>query len=102
MHVSVHVYLCVSVCMCLCVSVSAGVSANVCLCIFVSMHVYICDVPNIKFVSFYVSQKVQNVKMVSMCASVCPFSCVYRSVFCVCDVPNIKLVSLECKVFKNS
>ena len=61
------VHLCVSGYMCLCVSVSAGISAHVCMC-FVSMHLYVCGVPNIKFVSLAcMTQIVQNVKMVSVC-----------------------------------
>ena len=80
------------------VSVCAGVSADVCACVCISVHVYICGMPNIKFVSFAYMHVTKSPKCesgttsVSMCVCVCPFVCVY--LYCVCDVPNIKLVSL--------
>ena len=59
-----------------------------------SVHMYVCGVPNKKLVSLACipnEQKVQNIKM----ASISVFVYIYFSVcVCACDVPNIKLVSL--------
>ena len=111
MHVSLYVCrcTCVNLCECVCVSLSvcAGVFAHLCACVCVSVHVYVCGVLNIKFVSLAcMTQKVQNVKMVCICVCVCPFACVY--LYCICGKPNIKhsifgmYVSqkCKCKVFK--
>ena len=82
------VYVCVHVSVGLC----AGISAHVCACVCVSVHMYVCGMPNIKFVSLAcMTQKVQNVKMVLY---LCP--CVSVCICIVCVVPNIKLVSLVC------
>ena len=47
-------YACMSlyVCMCAYESLCACVSLQMCACVCVSVHVYICGMPNIKFVSF--------------------------------------------------
>ena len=99
-----HVCLCMSACVlmydCVHVSVSvcAGVFADVCACVCVSVHVYICGMPNIKFVSLAYMHVTKSAKCesgttsVSMCVCVCPFVCVY--LYYVSSVPNIKLVSL--------
>ena len=106
-----HVCLCMSACVlmyvCVHVSVSicAGVSVDVCRCVCVSVHVYICGMPNIKFVSLAYMHVTKSAKCesgttsVSMCVCVCPFVCVY--LYCVYGVPNIKLVGYlwyECEL----
>ena len=77
-----HVCLCMSacvlmyVCVHMSVSVCDGVSADVCACVCVSVHVYICGMPNIKFVSLAYMHVTKGAKCesgttsVSMCVSV--------------------------------
>ena len=80
-------YACVSVYVCMCayyicvhvsVSVCAGVSADVWECVCVSVHVYKCGMPNIKFVflayTYMDVTKSANVKVVlhlCPCVSIC-------------------------------
>ena len=104
-----HVCLCMSACVlmyvCVHVSVSvcAGVSADVCACVCVSVHVYICGMPNIKFVSLAYMHVTKSAKCesgttsVSMCVCVCPFVCVY--VLCVwCAKYKISIFGTECEL----
>ena len=54
---NMHVCLCMSACVLkyvcehVSVSVCVGVSADVCACVYLFVHMYICGMPNIKFVS---------------------------------------------------
>ena len=61
----------------------------------VSVHVYICGMQNVKFVSLacmYMHachKKCKRWKWYHICVHVCPFVSVY--LYCVCGVPNIKI-----------
>ena len=94
MALCVLMYVCVH----MPVSVCAGVSADVCACVCVSVPVYICGMPNTKFVSLQYMHVTKSAKCesgttsVSMCICVCPL--VYVYLYCVCGEPNIKLISL--------
>ena len=79
--VCLHVCLCMSVSMCL--SVCSGVSADVCTCVCVSVHVYICGMPNIKFVSLAYMHVTKSAKCESGTTSLS--MCVHLSV-CICIV----------------
>ena len=72
-------YVCVHVS----VSEYAGVSADVCACACVSVHVYICGMPNIKFVSLAYMHVTKSTKCESGTKSVSV--CVHLSV-CICIV----------------
>ena len=86
-------YACVCLCMSACVlkyvcvhvsvSVCAGVSVDVCSCVCVSVHVYICGMPNIKFVSLAYMHVTKSAKYESGTTSVS--MCVHLSV-CICIV----------------
>ena len=82
-----HVCLCMSPCVlkyaCVHVSVSvcAGVSADVCACVCVSVHVYICGMPNIKFVSLAYMHVTKSAKCES--GTVCVHLCVCICIVCV-------------------
>ena len=91
------VYVCVCVCKQTCMCLSVFVSVCKCLCTCVCLCVCMCNsvVCQISWHVCQMSQKVQNVKMVSL--SVCACVCVhlYFSV-CVYGVPFKNLVSLTC------
>ena len=73
-----------------------------CLCVYivcVSVHVYVCGVPNIKFISLpYMPNEPKSAKCtngICICVCMCVCMCLCVSVFaCVSGMPNIKLVSL--------
>ena len=96
MHVCLYMsaYVLMYVCVHVSVSVGAGVSADMCACVCVSVHVYICGMPNIKFVSLAYIHVRKSAKCesgttsVSMFVCVCPFVCVY--LYYGHGVPNIK------------
>ena len=79
-----HVCLCMSACVlmyvCVHVSVCAGVSTDVCACVCVSVHVYICGMPNIKFVSLAYMHVTKSAKCESGTTSVS--ICLHVSVLC--------------------
>ena len=77
MSACVLMYFCVHVSL----SVCAGVSADVCACVCVSVHVYICGMPNIKFVSLAYMHVTKSAKCESGTTSVSICLCV--SVLCV-------------------
>ena len=93
--VYVKKYACVSVCMCayvcLCVCVCICMCWCLCRCMCmccVSVHVYSCGMPNIKFISLAYMHvtKVQNVKVVlhlCPCVSVCVHLSVCTCIVCV-------------------
>ena len=83
---NMHVCLCMF-CMCAYVCLCACVSADLCACVCVSVGVYICGMPNIKFVSLVYMHVTKSAKcesgttFVSMC--VCVSICLFVFVLCV-------------------
>ena len=81
MHKNMYVCLCMSVWMCLYLYVLVSLQ----MCVHVFVHVYICGMPNIKFVSLAYMYNTRSEKCESGTISVFMCVCVHLSV-CTCIV----------------
>ena len=101
--ICVHASVCICIYVCLYISVSLDVPVHVCVYLCVTVSVYICGVPNIKFVSLAcipIEPKVQMWNSICIWVCVClyvhVFVCTYICV-CVCHLWK----HLKIRNFKN-